>query len=61
MKKNEKYKSFQEMKANSTTIDPANAAIVMERHKALENFVGFLRSEHQKGSDSKIKKPAYKS
>lgn len=58
MEKKEKYKSFAEMKANSTPTSSTNVAAAMERHATLESFVGFLRSEHEKKSAQKNKNPA---
>ncbi len=53
MKKKEKYSSFQEMKDNSTSIKPANAAVVMKRHEKLEGFINSFR-------DATIKTPSKK-
>ena len=53
MKKKEKYSSFQEMKNNSTSINPANAAAVMKRHDKFEGFINAFR-------DTIVKTPSTK-
>lgn len=45
MKKTEKYSSFHEMKESSTSISPANAAVVMERHDKFEKALSALRKD----------------
>jgi hypothetical protein len=55
MKKKEKYESFQEMKESSTSITPANAAVVMERHNQIKQFLASIRQDfinHKSSSKS---------
>ncbi|WP_428663221.1 hypothetical protein [Runella sp.] len=60
MKKKEKYNSFHEMKASSTSITPANAAVVMERHDKFESFINSFRVTNSKSIATKSSKPAPK-
>lgn len=52
MKKKEKYESFQEMKESSTSITPANAAVVMERHDQIKQSLVSMRQDFVKHKSS---------
>ncbi len=45
MEKIEKYESFQEMKASAKSIDSSNAAVVMERHEKIRQFMVSMRQD----------------
>jgi hypothetical protein len=57
MKKTEKYKSFHEMKESSTSITPANAALVMERHEQIKQSLVSMRKDFIKHKSSSENKP----
>lgn len=55
-----KYSSFQEMKESSTSINSANAAVVMERHNKFESFINSFRVNNSKSTATKNNKPVSK-
>lgn len=56
MKKTEKYRSFHEMKESSTSVSPANAAVVRERHEKFADFIGSFKLVSSNSRTTKKKK-----